>query len=39
MATKTKQQEEQKNTKVVLSAADTKEIENTFTEASDFRAI
>ena len=39
MATKTKQQEEQKTTQVVLSASDTKEIEKTFSEASDFRAI
>jgi len=40
MATKTKQLEEKKvNKKVVLSASDTKEIESTFSEASDFRAI
>ena len=39
MATKTKQLEEKKVNKVILSAADTKEIESTFSEASDFRAI
>lgn len=39
MAAKTKQLEEKKVNKVVLSASDTKEIESTFSEASDFRAI
>ena len=39
MATKTKKLEEKKVNKVILSAADTKEIESTFSEASDFRAI
>jgi hypothetical protein len=39
MAVKTKKEVEKKVNKVVLSAADTKEIENTFTEATDFRSI
>ena len=39
MTTKTKQMEEQKVKKIVLSEVDTKEIEKTFSEASDFRAI
>ncbi len=39
MATKTKQLEKQENKKVILSAADTQEIEQTFSEASDFRSI
>jgi hypothetical protein len=39
MTVKTKQEEEKKVNKVVLSATDTREIESTFSEASDFRSI